>query len=337
MPGNGVKRLRSAEVAAQTVVDVLPRGVDVDVGSEGEITVLTVNGQPLRLGWAGRGDVREVRLLLAGLAGRVDVVVARALSPAARELLTGEGRGWADQRGAAEIAVGLVVVSREGRPPDAQGMTRWTPAVLSVAEALLCGTDATVAATRAATGLSAGSCTLALRLLADRRLLTANAERGPGSGRRVSDLDQLLDAYASAVDASKVGPALTVGIQGRDVVGALAQVGAFWSAKGISWAATGVVAAAVLAPLLTSVATAEAFVDANSIAGLEARASEAGLRPIEGGRLTLRRLPSVGVARLAEEHEGLCIAPWPRVYADLRRAGVRGEEAAEHLREVIHG
>jgi len=27
-------------------------------------------------------------------------------------------------------------------------------------------------------------------------------------------------------------------------------------------------------------------------------------------------------------------APWPRVYADLRRAGVRGEDAAEHLRSI---
>ncbi len=26
--------------------------------------------------------------------------------------------------------------------------------------------------------------------------------------------------------------------------------------------------------------------------------------------------------------------PWPRAYADLRKVGVRGEEAAEHLKEV---
>lgn len=29
--------------------------------------------------------------------------------------------------------------------------------------------------------------------------------------------------------------------------------------------------------------------------------------------------------------------PWPRVYVDLPAEGVRGEEAAEHLREVMHG
>jgi hypothetical protein len=39
--------------------------------------------------------------------------------------------------------------------------------------------------------------------------------------------------------------------------------------------------------------------------------------------------------RLAKEMEGLRVAPWPRVYADLLSLGVRGEEAAEHLREVV--
>jgi hypothetical protein len=58
--------------------------------------------------------------------------------------------------------------------------------------------------------------------------------------------------------------------------------------------------------------------------------------PIEGGRLTLRPFPTVAVRRLAETIDGLRVAPWPRVYVDLLSAGVRGEEAAEHLREVIH-
>jgi len=40
--------------------------------------------------------------------------------------------------------------------------------------------------------------------------------------------------------------------------------------------------------------------------------------------------------RLATRVDGLMVAPWPRVFADVRTVGVRGEEAAEHLREAMH-
>jgi hypothetical protein len=81
----------------------------------------------------------------------------------------------------------------------------------------------------------------------------------------------------------------------------------------------------------------EVYVDAKTIAGLGAVAAEAALRPIAGGRLTLRPFPTLAARRLASEIGGLHVAPWPRVYADLRAFGVRGEEAAEHLRDVIRG
>ena len=40
---------------------------------------------------------------------------------------------------------------------------------------------------------------------------------------------------------------------------------------------------------------------------------------------------------MASKKEGIHVAPWPRVYADLRLVGVRGEEAAEHLRDRMRG
>lgn len=91
----------------------------------------------------------------------------------------------------------------------------------------------------------------------------------------------------------------------------------------------------MFAPYLTTVTTAEVYVDRKTIAGLEAAAAVAGLQPIEGGRLILRPFPTVTAKSLAAVTGGLSLAPWPRVYADLRVLGVRGEEAAEHLREVI--
>ncbi len=112
-------------------------------------------------------------------------------------------------------------------------------------------------------------------------------------------------------------------------------MGKRWDRARVAWAATGTVAAHVIAPYLTWVSSGDVYVGADTIAGLEAAATRVDLRPIEGGRLTLRPFPTVTARSLADVKEGLRVAPWPRVYADLRGVGVRGEEAAEHLREVF--
>ena len=93
----------------------------------------------------------------------------------------------------------------------------------------------------------------------------------------------------------------------------------------------------MIVPYLSSVTHAAIYVDADTIVGLEVIAIDADLRPIEGGRLTLRPFPTVAVRVLAQMTRGLQIAPWPRIYVDLRNDGVRGEEAAEHLLEVMCG
>jgi hypothetical protein len=89
---------------------------------------------------------------------------------------------------------------------------------------------------------------------------------------------------------------------------------------------------AVLAPLLTNVESALVHIDTSKMAGLRYAAESVGLAPIEGGRLTLRPYPTVTTHRLGSTLDGIHVAPW---YADLQHSGVRGEEAAEHLREVV--
>ena len=91
----------------------------------------------------------------------------------------------------------------------------------------------------------------------------------------------------------------------------------------------------MLAPHLTAFGSVAVYVDASTIAELERAAAVAGLTAAPGGRLTLAPFPTVATRTLATETDGLRLAPWPRVYADLRTVGVRGEEAAEHLKEVI--
>jgi hypothetical protein len=331
-------RERGAQRAALAVRAVLPRAARARAARRDSEADLIVGQQPLRIQWVGEGNLGDVRDILARRRSRPDVVVARRLSVGAREALSLAGIGWVDEMGAAEIAVGAIIVSRTGRTPEpAKRAAGWTPAVLAIAEALLCGTKATVSATEMATGLSSGSCTNALRVLASLGLLEAKAKRGRGSARLLGDSGRLLDAYASAAEALPAKVGVQVGVTWRDPVAGLVDVGNKWNKLGVEWASTGAAAALAIAPYLTTVVSTEVYVGSDTIVGLEAIAADAGLRPIEGGRLMLRPFPTIAVRRLAEEIDGLRVAPWPRVYADLRTHGVRGEEAALHLREVICG
>ena len=162
---------------------ILPSTAKVTVRQDGPELVARVNGMRLRVAWGREGWAKDVRPLLAGNVGRPDVVMARRISPGARQLLEQAHVGWAEETGAAEIAVGTLVVSRTGRPETPKARpTRWTPAVLAVAEALLCGQRPTVKATQEATGLSAGSCTRALQVLRDLELVSPPRGVGPGRG-----------------------------------------------------------------------------------------------------------------------------------------------------------
>ena len=321
------------------VAAVLPQSVVVRCHRVvGHTVSLVLNGKRITVRWIGEGGLRQARESIADRNSLPEVVVARRMSPGAREALSAAGVGWVDESGAAEIAEGSLIVSRSGRPNQSPPKpTRWTPAVLAVAEALLCGGKATVSAVRQTTGLSAGGAANALRTLNDLGLLGASARRGRYSGRSVPDVYRLLDEYAAAAAAMAPATALTVGVTWRDLAAGLSQTGHQWSNMGIAWVATGSLAAMILAPYLTTVATAEVYVDRETLPALESVAAQAGLRPIEGGRLTLRPFPTVATKRLAAMRDGLRLAPWPRVYSDLRVVGVRGEEAAEHLRKVIRG
>ena len=316
---------------------ILPAAATIRSGRHDGTVWVSANGQRIIAEWIGEGRLGAVREIAAAKE-HPDIVVARILSPGARAVLSNAGIGWVDETGAAEITTDSIIVSRTGRPtPRRERPAQWTSSVQSVAEAILTGTPPTVAATVSATRLSEGACTNALRTLTALELLAADAPRGPASGRRVIDPAALLDAYASAATARHPSIALTLGVTWQDPIDGLIRLGRDLDTLGVGWAATGLVASAVVAPLITSVTTAEVYVDATTLSGLEVIAADLGLRPIEGGRLTLRPFPTRASASLVRREGDLNVVPWPRLYADLREQGVRGEDAAEHLRETIHG
>ncbi|HUS60675.1 MAG TPA: hypothetical protein VMY34_00675 [Acidimicrobiales bacterium] len=332
-----VARRPTAERVEQAIRAVLPAGTPVDLDAlNDELMRVDVGVGRLTVAWIGEGWLRDARSALSHATGRPAVLVARRMSPGARSAAADAHVGWVDESGAAEIALPGLLISKTGRKdPKVDRPVRWTPSVVGTAEALILGTRPTVAEVEQRTGLSTGSATNALRVLTALGLLRSDAARGRGSAREIPDRGRLLDAYAEAAIARTPALSLRVGTAGRDLIDELATLGEAWDAEGVAWAATGAAAASVLGPYLSEVGGLDVFVDAPTPATLDAIADRSGLRPIEGGRVLLRPFPTGVTRRLCGTASGLRVAPWPRVYADLRLTGVRGEEAAEHLREVV--
>lgn len=329
-----------AHRVARAVRAVVPPRVAVSVASaEGPLVDLRVDGHRLRAYWLYPGNPARLQEVLLLLGSRLpDVFVARRLSPGAREAASRAGVGWIDETGAAELALDWLIVSRVGdrEPRSDRRPSHWTPSIAGVAEALLTGTRPTARDVARATGLSLGLCVRALIFFTELGFLAAPAHRGRHSARRLTEPDRLLDDYASAV-AAFPRLDLRVGVPWRDPIVGVSNLGQRWDAAGIRWAATSAVAAAALAPLLTDIGTGQVFVAGRTRQDLLAAAEVVSARPMEGGRLLLRLFPTPATERLSTRSDGLCIVSWPRVYADLRTVGVRGEDAAEHLREVMRG
>lgn len=179
----------------------------------------------------------------------------------------------------------------------------------------------------------------ALKFLASEGLLASGANRGPQSRRYVTDRDGLIDAYAAAAERLRPPVAIRAGVLWRNPLTEVTEVGRAWDEAGIGWAATSALSAAAWAPIMTEVTPMEVYVTGKTPGDLRRALFAADLKEMEGGRLQLRPFPTpAGPGVTAEISPGLRSVLWPRAYADLRTAGVRGEDAAEHLREeMTHG
>jgi hypothetical protein len=319
------------------MADALGARVDVRVREAGDQRgrfTATIQSVPVEVEWLGVGWPRQVRELL-DRPDRPDLVVAPEFSPGARKLLTQARMSWIDLTAAANIGLpGLLIIvesERGTRMPRAN--LGWTAGALSVCEGLLVGAGGTVAELVDATGLAPSTVATALKFLHGEHLLTAEAARGRNARRTVVDRDQLLDTYAAAAARLRSPESIRVGVLWRSPARGAHELGSRLEANGVAWATTGALAADVLAPYLTEVDPWEIYVDGGSLAELRQIAREVGLEEASGGRLLLRPFPTPAKDALSAEVGGQRVAAWPRVFSDLRMIGVRGEEAAEHLRE----
>jgi hypothetical protein len=327
----------SSDRAVSALEAVLPPGTEVKVtASDGRDVSVSVAGRRLRLRWLPVGWPRQLAEALR-LKPRPDIVAARQLSPGARALARQEGVGWVDESGAAEISAGTIVISRTGTPAlPLDSKVGWRPTTLAVCEVLLSGCLATVSAVVTATGLSTSGVATALKFLDDQGFLAGDADRGPQSRRHVADGDGLMDAYAAAAERLRSPVSIRAGVVWRDPLAAVAEIGRRWDETSIEWAVTSALSAAVWAPAMTEIAPMEIYVTGKTPGDLRKAASAAGLQDMEGGRLVLRPFPTPAGARVTTELKlGLRSVLWPRAYADLRTTGVRGEDAAENLREEM--
>ena len=319
------------------MADALGPRVDVHVHEaedrRGRFTA-TIQSVPVEVEWLGVGWPRQVRELL----DRPDhpgLVVAPEFSPGARKLLNQARMSWIDLTGAANIGLpGLLIIveaERGTRMPRAN--LGWTAGALAVCEGLLIGAGGTVAELVDATGLAPSTVATALKFLQGEHLLSAEAARGRNARRTVVDRDQLLDTYAAAAARVRSPESIRVGALWRSPARGARELGSRLEANGVAWATTGALAADVLAPYLTEVDPWEIYVDAGSLAEMRQIAREVRLAEASGGRLLLRPFPTPAKDALSSVVGGHRVASWPRVFSDLRMIGVRGEEAAEHLRE----
>ena len=295
-----------------------------------------IQSLPTDVEWLGVGWPRQVRDLLER-PDRPDLVVAAELSPGARSLLTNAGLSWVDETGAARISLpGLhILVDRGTAAPVPRRNLGWTAGALAVCEGLLVNAGGTVAGLTEATGLAPSTVASALKFLQNDHLLDAQATRGRNARRTVVDRDQLLDVYSAAAARLRSPESIRVGVLWRDPAQGAGELGARLTSNGVAWSITGALAADALAPYLTEVDPLEIYLDARTRAELRQVGREVGLKEAAGGRLLLRPFPTPARDALSTTIGGQRLSAWPRVFSDLRTIGVRGEEAAEHLREQM--
>lgn len=304
--------------------------------------IVTLGDKDLRVRWLTVGWPQQVEAALHDKP-RPDVIVAPRMSPGARAVTKKAGVGWVDESGAADIVIRdssgtTIIVETTGKPPvPLDSRIGWKRATLAVCEAILSGrATPTANSVIEVSGISMGSAVAALKFLEKDGHLVSSAARGPSAARRVAHRDEFLDAYATAAERLRSPISIRAGVLWRDPVAGAIQTGQLLQSAGIDWAATSALSASILAPVQTEVAPLEIYVAGKTWSDVRRAALAAGLQEMDGGRLVMRPFPTPAGAKLTETiADGFRSVLWPRVYADLRISGVRGEDAAEHLREEM--
>ncbi len=302
----------------------------------------------LELRWVGRGWPADLEQVLDGVPAswpRQLVLVAQRFSPGALEQLAELDANWVDEAGAARIetASGLLVMRHPRgdatRSKTAQGF-RWASSSEEIAELLLARPPTGVfSAVELAerSGWSHAQTTKLLRQFNSRGWVDkVGGSRGVGSGWRLADPAGLLDAWTQHLISHPPQTVLAHRVLPNPMQFAREELVRALN-KRMTWALSGWAGLELSAPFATAVPVLHVAVEAQTL--VDGRLLEAmrlsRLREVdEGARVAFRAL-SPFVLSLAMKQRELPVVSAPRLYADLRALGGRGEEAANHVREEL--
>ena len=304
----------------------------------------------LELRWVGRGWPADLEPALDSGPDpwpRQLVLVGQQFSPGAVDQLTQRRANWLDETGAARIETdsGLLVFREPDEATAERGMPRgfrWASSSLEIAEWLLTEPphetfNAREFADRS--GWSYAQTTKVLRQLSERGWVKkTGGSRGVGSGWQLGDAPGLLEAWTTYLVGHRPETVRAHRVLRDPMQFARTQLAQALSPE-MQWALSGWAGLELAAPFVTTVPVIQVAVNANAL--VDGRLREAmrslSLREVkEGARVEFIALSKFSLS-LAREFGGLPVVSPPRLYADLRALGGRGEEAAEHVRqELIH-
>jgi transcriptional regulator with XRE-family HTH domain len=298
----------------------------------------------LRTIWAGAGWPADVDRAIHNVGEEWPpdlVVVARHLSTGSRELLERRGASWVDGSGNAHIVAPDLLVVRDVQPPTGAETPRfsWSPSAVSIAETLLSRKSQSGVRTSELATLTGWSSPQVSQVLAafDAEGWTTKwgPKRGPGASREIVDAAKMLDAWADEVTALLPERRFAERIFDDPLRFLVDELAPVLDEHGVQWAVTGWAAADQLAPFATVVPTLQLYIEDRALWGPLTQAMEdIPVRLDVGGRIEFRSADP-RMLRLTARRNGVPLATAPRVFADLRALGGRGEDAAMHLRDEV--
>jgi hypothetical protein len=326
---------------ARAVSSVFDTDVELHECGDGtwHLAVLGVAGHPrFRAAWVRAGWPAEVREALDRFPD-LTLAVAPAFSAGARRLLNDRRVSWLDETGAANVReAGLLVRVDMGSPPEdpVPRTLRWSRTSVLAGAAMLALRPEQISTKWIAEHAHCSPARASAILQgfdSENWTVKRGASRGRSAYRTLEQPDALLDSWTNHLNNRAVERWFAHSTT-RDLRELQHRVSEALQPLAFGW--TGWAAAEQLAPFVTQLPVLHLRIsEGYARRDVEPALHRAGITLTQdAGRIELWRTPQEVLRDTTPSSQGPLLT-WPWVYADLRRIGGRGEDAAAHLRDVM--